>query len=127
MKVQNLSSLITEMKQVALGVQQAPPDAAEPSFESLAPFFDMFAEDHRLVLRIIRDAKPRSIHKLRLLSGLSSHQLQNVLTTLKLIGMIKMVDTGYRRIPVLRAEKIVIEFDPFTGVATIKAGSWQPS
>jgi predicted transcriptional regulator len=60
-KVQTLTSLRDEMKPVARGERKAPRDAARLSLHSVGAMTRLLTSDNRMLLAIIRDARPGSV------------------------------------------------------------------
>src|SRR5260370_27426855 len=93
-KTQALRSLIEEMKAVARGERPAPPDAAEPSFESIDVVTRLLTPENRRLLAVIRDRKPRSVAELAQMTGRAQPNLTRTLAQLETIGLIKLQTVG---------------------------------
>jgi predicted transcriptional regulator len=113
-KIQTLRSLCEEMKAVARGERPAPPDAAEPSFESIAVVLGLLTPENRRLLAMIRDRKPKSVTELAQLTGRAQPNLTRTLTKLEAAGFITMTTTGRRKAPSATVTKIVVEIDPYS-------------
>jgi predicted transcriptional regulator len=113
-KIQSLRSLELEMRAVARGERPAPPDAAMPSFESVAVLARLLTPENRQLLALIRDRKPRSVAELVKMTGRAQPNLTRTLAKLEAAGLIKTKATGRRKAPSTAIKKIVVEIDPFS-------------
>ncbi len=113
-KIQTLRSLIEEMKAVARGERPAPPDAAEPSFESIGVVLGLLTPENRRLLALIRDRQPKSVAELAQLTGRAQPNLSRTLAILEAAGFITMETTGRRKAPKATVSKIVVEIDPYS-------------
>jgi predicted transcriptional regulator len=113
-KIQTLRSLIEEMKAVARGERPAPPDAGEPSFESIGVVLALLTPENRRLLATIRDQKPKSVTELAQLTGRAQPNLTRTLAKLEAAGFITMTTTGRRKAPSATVTKIVVEIDPYS-------------
>ncbi len=113
-KIQTLRSLIEEMKAVARGERPAPPDAAEPSFESIGVVLGLLTPENRRLLALIRDRQPKSVAELAQLAGRAQPNLSRTLAILEAAGFITMETTGRRKAPKATVSKIVVEIDPYS-------------
>jgi len=98
-KIQTLQSLCDEMIAVVRGELPAPPDAAEPSFESIAVVLGLLTPENRRLLATIRDRKPKSVTELARLTGRAQPNLTRTLVKLEAAGFITITTTGRRKAP----------------------------
>lgn len=112
-KVQNLRSLREEMKAVARGERQAPPDAAKPSFSSVEAVVRLLTPDNRRLLALIRDRKPESVAELVEMTGRAQPNLTRTLAKLEAAGFIRMRTVGRRKAPSVAVKRIIVEIDPY--------------
>lgn len=114
-KIQSLRSLRNEMKAVVRGDRPAPPDAANPSFDSVDAVVRLLTSENRQLLALIRDRKPQSVAELAEMSGRAQPNLTRTLAKLEGAGLISMKASGGRRkAPGVLIEKIVVEIDPYS-------------
>jgi len=113
-KIQTLRSLIEEMKAVVRGERPAPPDAAQPSFESIDVVLRLLTPENRRLLATIRDHKPKSVTELAQLTGRAQPNLTRTLAKLEAAGFITMTKVGRRKAPSATVTKIVVEIDPYS-------------
>ena len=113
-KIQSLASLEEEMRAVARGERPAPPDAAEPSFNSVDALVRLLTPENRRLLALIRDRKPGSVAELVQLTGRAQPNLTRTLAKLEAAGFIRMKSVGRRKAPSTAIKKIVVEIDPFS-------------
>jgi predicted transcriptional regulator len=113
-KVQNLRSLLDEMKAVARGEKPAPADAALPSFNSVDAVVRLPTPENRQLLALIRDHKPQSVAELVQLSGRAQPNLTRTLAKLEAAGLVVMTVDGRRKAPSTTITKIVVEIDPYS-------------
>jgi predicted transcriptional regulator len=112
-KIQNLTSLETEMRAVARAERAAPVDAAKPSFNSVEALIRLLTPENRHLLAAIRDHKPGSVAELVALTGRAQPNLTRTLAKLEAAGFIRMKPVGRRKAPSAAIRKIVVEIDPF--------------
>lgn len=113
-KIRTMRSLRDEMVAVARGTRAAPPDAAEPSFESIDVVVRLLTRENRHLLAMIRDRKPRSISELAQLTGRAQPNLTRTLAKLESIGLIRFEAAGGCKAPRVAVKKIEIEIDPYS-------------
>lgn len=113
-KIQSLASLEREMRSVARGERRAPPDAARPSFTSVAALIRLLTPENRRLLALIRDRKPGSIAELATLTGRAQPNLTRTLAKLEAAGFVTMKSVGRRKAPSAAIGKILVEIDPFS-------------
>jgi predicted transcriptional regulator len=113
-KIQNLTSLESEMRAVARGERAAPVDAAKPSFNSVAALIRLLTPENRQLLALIRDRKPGSVAELVAITGRAQPNLTRTLAKLEAAGFIRMKPIGRRKAPSTAIKKIVVEIDPFS-------------
>jgi predicted transcriptional regulator len=113
-KIQNLASLEEEMRAVARGEEPAPPNAGQPSFNSVEAVVRLLTPENRALLAMIRDKKPQSVAELVQLSGRSQPNLTRTLAKLEAAGFITMKSLGRRKAPSAAIRKIVVEIDPYS-------------
>jgi predicted transcriptional regulator len=111
-KVQSLQSLRKEMKAVARGERAAPPDAGQPSFNSVEAVVRLLTPDNRRLLAVIRDLKPQSVAELVEITGRAQPNLTRTLAKLEAAGFIRMRTVGRRKAPSVAVKRIVVEIDP---------------
>src|SRR5712691_6688001 len=87
-KIRSMASLRDEMIAVARGERPAPPDAAQPSFESIEVVTRLLTPENRQLLAVIRDRKPRSVAELAQMTGRAQPNLTRTLAKLERIGFI---------------------------------------
>jgi predicted transcriptional regulator len=112
-KIQSLKSLEAEMRAVARGEKLAPPDAAEPSFESVEVLIRLLTPENRTLLKTIRDARPQSIAELERLTGRKGPNLLRTLGKLAAIGLVQLREENRRTIPTVLVGKLFVEIDPY--------------
>jgi len=113
-RIRSLASVMEEMKAVARGEIPAPPDAAEPTFESIDVVARLLTPENRALLALIRDRKPQSVAALAQMSGRAQPNLTRTLAKLEAVGFITMKAAGNRRkAPCATVKKIVVEIDPY--------------
>jgi predicted transcriptional regulator len=113
-KVQNLQSLRDEMKAVSRGEISAPPDAAQPSVNSVEALVRLLTPENRKLLALVRDRKPESVAALAQMSGRSQPNVTRTLNKLRASGFIRMKVTGRKKAPVTAIRKVTIEINPFS-------------
>jgi predicted transcriptional regulator len=113
-KIQNLTSLESEMRAVARGERTAPVDAAKPSFNSVEALIRLLTPENRQLLALIRDRKPGSVAELVAMTGRAQPNLTRTLAKLEAAGFIRMKPIGRRKAPSTAIKKIVVEIDPFS-------------
>lgn len=113
-KIQSLASLEEEMRAVARGERPAPPDAAVPSFNSVAALVRLLTPENRRLLAIIRDRKPQSVAALAQMAGRAQPNLTRTLAKLESAGFVKMKLVGRRKAPSAAVKRIVVEIDPYS-------------
>jgi predicted transcriptional regulator len=111
-KIQSLASLEREMRAVARGERPAPPDAAEPSFDSVEAVVRLLTPENRKLLALIRDRRPQSVAALARLSGRAQPNLTRTLAKLEAAGFVTMKGVGRRKAPGIAVKRIVVEIDP---------------
>jgi predicted transcriptional regulator len=112
-KIQSLKSLETEMRAVARGEKPAPPDAGQPSFESVDALIRLLTPENRTLLKMIRDARPQSIAELERLSGRKGPNLLRTLGKLAAIGLVELREVNRRTVPTVLVGKLFVEIDPY--------------
>jgi predicted transcriptional regulator len=113
-KIQNLTSLESEMRAVARGERAALVDAAKPSFNSVEALIRLLTPENRQLLALIRDRKPGSVAELVAITGRAQPNLTRTLAKLEAAGFIRMKPIGRRKAPSTAIKKIVVEIDPFS-------------
>ncbi|HTT84221.1 MAG TPA: MarR family transcriptional regulator [Rhizomicrobium sp.] len=114
MKIQSLASLEREMRAVARGERPPPPDAAEPSFNSVDALVRLLTPENRELLAMIRDRKPKSVAELVAMSGRAQPNLTRTLAKMEAAGIVKMKTAGRRKTPSVAVRKVMVEIDPFS-------------
>lgn len=105
--------LKAEMQAVARGERPAPPEAGQPSFNSVEALTRLLTPENRELMATIRDRKPQSIAELATMTGRAASNLTRTLEKLCAAGLVRMEATGGRRkIPTTRVGRITIEIDP---------------
>jgi predicted transcriptional regulator len=79
-KIQSLASLEAEMRAVARGERPAPPDAGQPTFNSVTALVQLLTPENRRLLALIRDKKPGSVAELAKLTGRAQPNLTRTLS-----------------------------------------------
>lgn len=113
MKIQRMKELEAEMRAVARGEKPAPADAAQPSFESVEALARLLTAENRLLLKIIRDARPQSIAELGRLTGRHPPNLLRTLAKLQAAGLVRLHEEHKRTVPVAIAGRLQVEIDPY--------------
>lgn len=111
-KIQSLAALEEEMRAVARGERPAPPDAAEPSYNSIDVVVRLLTPENRALLALIRDRKPQSVAELSALTGRAQPNLTRTLAKLEAMGLVAMKTVGRRKVPSVLVSRIVVEIDP---------------
>ena len=114
-KIQSLASLEEEMRAAARGERPAPPNAGQPTFNSVQALIWLLTPQNQHLLALIRDRKPGSIAELARMTGRAQPNLTRTLAKLEEAGFITMKSVGRRKAPVAAIKrKIVVEIDPFS-------------
>ena len=113
MKIQSMKALEAEMRAVARGEQNPPPDAAAPSVESAEVLVRLLTPENRFLLSIIRDRKPQSVAELARLANRAEPNLLRTLAKLESAGLIELTRVANRRVPTARVRTITLAIDPF--------------
>lgn len=113
-KIQSLSALEDEMRAVARGETPAPADAALPSFESVEALVRLLTPENRHLLATIRDRKPQSVAELAALTGRAEPNLLRTLEKLRAAGLVRMEQSGRRKVPLPGIGRIVAQIDPYS-------------
>ena len=107
-------ALKAEMQAVARGERLAPPDAGQPSFNSVEALTRLLTPENRALLATIRDRKPQSVAELATMTGRAASNLTRTLEKLCAAGLVHMQTTsGRRKTPTADIGRIVIEIDPY--------------
>ena len=122
MKVQETTALFAEMRAVARGEIAAPADAGQSTVSSAEALMRLLTPDNRQLLRLIRDAKPRSIGELARLSKRAEPNLLRTLGKFEAFGMLEMRAEGRRKVPVVKVGTFRLEIDPFEMADRIEVG-----
>src|SRR3954454_1632294 len=112
-KIQSLESLRDEMIAVARGERPAPPDAGQPTFNSVTGLVQLLTPENRRLLALSRDNKPGSVAELAKLTGRAQPNLTRTLSKLEDAVFITMNQTAAARRSTTTIERIVIEIDLF--------------
>lgn len=114
MKIQNLTELEAEMRSVARGEKSPPKDANHPSVETAECLVRVLSPENRVLMRIIRDAKPQSVAELAKLTDRAEPNLSRTLTKLVAYGLLRMKTVRHRKVPVRIIGKLHMVIDPYT-------------
>lgn len=120
-KIQGLSALEDEMRAVARGETVAPADAALPSFESVEALVRLLTSENRHLLAMIRDRKPQSVAELAALTGRAEPNLLRTLEKLRAAGLVRLEQSGRRKVPMPVIGRIVVEIDPYSANDRMRA------
>lgn len=120
MKIQKMKELEAEMRAVARREIAAPADAARPSVESAATLIRLLTPENRKLMRMIRDAKPKSVSELARLTHRAQPNLLRTLTKLADFGFIEMRKVNHRTVPTPIVGSIYFEIDPYAMADKIK-------
>ncbi|MBV8764359.1 MAG: helix-turn-helix domain-containing protein [Pseudolabrys sp.] len=113
MKIQTTKELEIQMRAVARGEIAAPADAARPSAESAATLIRLLTPENRKLMRVIRDAKPKSVSELARLTHRAQPNLLRTLTKLADFGFIEMRRLAHRTVPTPMVGSVYFEIDPY--------------
>lgn len=102
------------MRAVARGETPAPADAAFPSFESVEALVRLLTPENRHLLATIRDRKPGSVAELAALTGRAEPNLLRTLEKLRAAGLVRMEQSGRRKVPMPVIGRIVAQIDPYS-------------
>jgi predicted transcriptional regulator len=127
MKIRPMKDLMNEMRAVARGEIPAPPDAAEPSFESAEALLRVLTPDNRRLLRTIRDDKPQSVAELARLTQRAEPNLLRTLGKLEAFGLLEMRLVDRRRVPTALVGMLHVEIDPYAMTDRIETTSPTPN
>ena len=113
-RIQNLDDLRAQMKAVARGEREAPPDAGRASFNSVEALVRLLTPENRHLLAVIRDRKPGSVAELATLTGRAAPNVTRTLAKLEAAGFVKMLKVARRRVPTVEIGRIRVEIDPYS-------------
>ena len=113
-KIKSHKDIREEMKAVARSEKPAPPDAAQPSFESAEVLLRLLTPENRDLLKVIGDERPQSVADLARLTRRAGPNLLRTLAKLEAIGLIEMRSAGKRKFPIPKVRKLRLEIDPFS-------------
>lgn len=113
-KVQSHKDLRAEMKAVVRGEKPAPADAAVASFDSADLLLRLLTKENRELLRLIRDRNPQSVAELARMSHRAQSNLLRTLGKLEAFGLIEMMASGNRRMPVSKVKRVSMRIDPYS-------------
>ena len=113
MKIQPMSELEREMREVAQGTRTSPADAAMTSVESTETLVRLLTPDNRGLLRVIRDMRPESVAELARLTKRAEPNLLRTLGKLEAFGLIEMRMVDRRRVPTTNIGLLHLAIDPY--------------
>jgi predicted transcriptional regulator len=102
------------MRAVTRGRRRAPADAARPSFDSVAALVRLLTPENRTLLKVIRDARPRSIAELERITGRRAPNLVRTLAKLEAMGLVRLREDRHRTVPTAIAAKFRVVIDPYS-------------
>jgi predicted transcriptional regulator len=120
LRIQSLKSLRKELRVVARGDREAPPDAARISFNSTEALLQLLTPGNRALLALIRDRRPNSVAALAKLSGRAQPNLTRTIAMLEAAGLVAIVTAGRKRGLRAVVSKLRVEIDPYSNSDTVE-------
>jgi predicted transcriptional regulator len=112
MKIQSMQDLKKEMVLTARGVQKAPADAAQASFESVEAVIRLLTPENRFLLATIDQKKPISVADLARLVNRAEPNVSRTLGKLEAFGFVRLRQgAGKSKIPEVVIHRLTVDMD----------------